>query len=115
MTLEGFYLRMIGSTKAPHWLPHFIPDRLLMQEIEYQTFINGVFASLLKEKKGAWPPFPLSTKMCKINIVKQAKDEVNMLYSFRFREMNFWRHDLEGLLKEHMEQINFIWPHPHEQ
>lgn len=63
MTLDGLYLRMIGSTKDPHWLPHFIPDKLLLQEITYQIFINGVSSSLLKEKKGAWPPFPLSTKM----------------------------------------------------
>ena len=49
MTPDGVYLRMIGSTKAPHWLPHFIPDKLLLQEIAYQTHINGVSASLIKD------------------------------------------------------------------
>ena len=92
MTLEGVYIWMIGSTKAQHWLPHFIPDKLLFQEITYQAFINGVVASLIKEKNIAWPPFPLSTKMCKIETIKQPKDEVNMLSSFRFREMSFHRH-----------------------
>ena len=89
MTPDGVYIRMIGSTKAPHWLPHFIMDKLLLQGITYQTSINGVFTSLLKEKKGPWPPFPFSTRMCKIENVKQEKDEVNVLSSSKFREVNF--------------------------
>ena len=40
MTLTGVYIRIAGSTKPPHWLPHFVPDSLLLQEIAYQTFIN---------------------------------------------------------------------------
>ena len=108
-------MMMIGSTKAPHCPPHFIPDKLLLQKIAYQTIINGVYASLLKSKRGAWPPFPLSTKMCKIETVKIAKDEVKMLSSFRFREMIFQRHDPDGLLKEHLKQINFTWPYSDEE
>ena len=29
--------------------------------------------------------------------------------------MNFQRHDLEGLLKEHLKLFNFIWPYSHEE
>ena len=29
--------------------------------------------------------------------------------------MHFWRHDLEGLLKEHLKQMNFTWPYSHEE
>lgn len=53
--------------------------------------------------------------MCKIETVKQNKDEINMLSSFRFREMIFWRNDPEELLKEHLKQINLIWPYSHEE
>ena len=74
MTPDGVYIRMIGSTKSPYWLPHFRQDKLLLQEIAYQTHINGVSTSLLKEKKGHWPPFPFSIRMCKIENVKQEKD-----------------------------------------
>ena len=79
MTLDGVYIRIFGSTKPPHWLPHLVPDTLLLQEIAYQTFVNGVVASLDRNKKGLWPPFPLSTKVCKIENFKRAKDEVGML------------------------------------
>ena len=46
MTPEKEYIRIYGSTKPPHWLPHLVPDTLLLQEIAYQTYMNGVAASL---------------------------------------------------------------------
>ena len=55
MTPVRVYIRIAGRTKTPHWLPHFVPDSLLLQEIGYQTFINGVAASLQKHKKGLQP------------------------------------------------------------
>ena len=99
MTFDGVYIRMIGSTKAPHWLPHFISDKLLLQMIALQTCINGVSASLLKAKKGHWPPFPFYIGMCKIENVKQTKYEANVLSSFKFREVNSQIHDPNQYLK----------------
>ena len=96
MTPNGFYIRMIGSTKACHWLTHFIPDKLLLQEITYQTCISGVSISLLKEKKGHLPSFPFSTGMSKIENVKQEKDELYVSSSIKLREVNLQRHDQKG-------------------
>ena len=93
MTPDGVYIRIADSTKPPHWLPHFVPDTLLLQEMAYQTYVNGVAASLHRKKKGLWPSFPLSTKVCKIESFKQAKDEVGILTSYKFREVTFRRHD----------------------
>ena len=58
MTLTGVYIRILGSTKPPHWLPHFVPDSLLLQEIAYQIFISGVAASLHKHKRDIGLSFP---------------------------------------------------------
>ena len=66
MNSNGVYIIMPGSTKDPHWLPHFVPDTLLLKEIAYQTYVNGVVASLHKAKKGLCPPFPLSMGVYKI-------------------------------------------------
>ena len=52
MTPIGVYIKISGSTKPPHWLPHFVPNSLLLQEILYQTFVNGVVGSLHRNKKG---------------------------------------------------------------
>ena len=89
MTPIGVDIRISSSTKPPHWLPHFVLDTLLLQEIAYQTYVNGVAAYLHQNKKDIWPQFPLSTKVCKIENFKQSKDEVGVLISYRFKEVTF--------------------------
>ena len=42
MTPDGVYIRIEGSTKDPNWLPHFVLDTFLLQEITYQTNVNYV-------------------------------------------------------------------------
>ena len=88
MTSDGVYI-ISGSTKVVHWLPHFVPDTLLLQEITYQSYVNGVATSLHKAKKGLWPPFPLRTRVHKIENLKQAKEKVDILSSFRFKDVTF--------------------------
>ena len=102
MTPIGIYIRISGSTKPPHCLPHFLPDSLLLQDISYQTFVNGVAASLHRNKKGIWPQFPLMTPVCKIENFKQDREEVNVLSSYKFTEVSFRRHDPQGKIKEHL-------------
>ena len=41
ITFDGVYIKMSGITKALHWLPHFVPNTLLLQDIPYQTYVNG--------------------------------------------------------------------------
>ena len=94
MTLDKVYIRIASSTKPPHWLPHFVPNTLLLQGLDYQKSVNGVATSLHRNKKGLWPPFPLITQVCKIKNFKQDKDEVGVLTSYRFKEVTFKRHDL---------------------
>ena len=99
MTSDGFYIKMTSSSKSPHWIFHFVLDILFLQEITYQIYIHGVVASLHKEKKGLWPPFPLSMGICKIENMKQSKEEVKILSSFTFKEVIFLRHAPQGKLK----------------
>ena len=70
MTLDETYIRIAGSTKALHWLSHFVPYTMLLQEIAYQTYVNGVVASLHINKKVLWPPFPLSSRVHRIENFK---------------------------------------------
>ena len=100
MTPTEVYIRIAWSTKPPHWLPHFVSDSFLLQEIAYRTFIHGVAASLHKHKKGIWPQFPLITPVGKIENFKQAKEEANLLSSYKFQEVSFRRHDPQEKLKK---------------
>lgn len=52
--------------------------------------------------------------MWKIENVRQEKNEVNVLSSLKFKEVNFLRHDTKGYLKEYLKQLNVIWPYSHE-
>ena len=96
MTPDRVYIKISSRTKPLHLFPHLVLDTLLLQEIAYQTYVNGVAASLDRDKKGLWPPFPLITKVCKIENFKQAKDEVGVLTSYKFKEVTFRRHDPKG-------------------
>ena len=70
MTSNRVYIKLSGSTKDLHWLPHFVPDTLFLQEIAYQNYVHGVYSSLHKSKKGLCPPFPLSTGVYKMKNIK---------------------------------------------
>ena len=89
MTSDRVYIGVSGSTKAPHWFTHFVPDTLLLQEIAYQTYVHGVVASLHIEKKGFCPQFPLSMGVYNIKNFKQAKEQVSILSFFRLKEVTF--------------------------
>ena len=70
MTPVKVYIKITGSTNPPHWLPHLVPNSLLLQEISYHTYVNGVVASLDRNKKGLWAQFLLITPICKIENFK---------------------------------------------
>jgi hypothetical protein len=55
---HGTYIRVYGATKAPHFLPRFVPNNLVLQEVEYQITIHGVGATLYRDKKAIFPPLP---------------------------------------------------------
>jgi hypothetical protein len=65
-------------------------------------------------KKGLWPSFPLTTKVCKIESFKQDKDEVGVLTSYKFKEDTFQKHDPQGKLKEHLHHVGFIRSYSYE-
>ena len=66
ITSDRVYIRMSGSIKAPHCLPHFVPDTLLLQEIAYQLICMVLLHQFINPKKGLWPPLPLSKVVYKI-------------------------------------------------
>ena len=54
------------------------------------------------------------TPVCKTKNFKRDKDEVNLLSSYKFQEVSFRRHDPQGKLKEHLQQVGFHWSYSHE-
>ena len=114
MTPVEVYIRIFSSTKPLHWLPHLAPNSLLLQEKSYQKYVNGVVASLQRNKKGLWPQFPLIKPICKIKNSKWAKEEFSLLAFYQFKEVTLEDMILKGKLKEHLQQVGFIWSYSHE-
>jgi hypothetical protein len=56
---ELTYLRIYGATAAPNLLPKFVPDRLVLREIAYETLLFGFNASLVKEKLRLFITYPM--------------------------------------------------------
>jgi hypothetical protein len=80
------YIRVYGTMKSPHILPKFVLDKLVLQEISYQTMIHGVGACLYRDKKAIWPPLPLWVGSYSFKEIKESQAEVNTLASFHFGE-----------------------------
>jgi hypothetical protein len=51
------YIRVFGATGAPHLLPIYVPDRLVLGEICYQTILQGYNETLVKDKKWVFIPY----------------------------------------------------------
>jgi hypothetical protein len=96
---HGTYIRIYGATKAPHLLPCFFIDKLVLQEISYQTVIHGVGVTLYHKKKDIRPLLPLWIGSYSFASLKQAQVEVDTLLSYGFGEEQFRRHDPKKVVK----------------
>jgi hypothetical protein len=97
---HGTYIRIYGAKKPPHLLPLFNPDKLVLQEVAYQTIIHGVRGILYRSKKSIWTPLPLYIDNYFFENTKQALAEVDVLLSYHSGEEILLRHDSKNILKE---------------
>ena len=47
----GAYISIFGSTKSPRLLPNFFPDKFVIMEIDYQTYVYGFGVHMLRKKR----------------------------------------------------------------
>jgi hypothetical protein len=69
------YIRVFGATRAPHLLPVYVPDRLIVGEICYQSILQGYNATLVKDKKRAFIPYGFHIGFYMVKDTAQAKQE----------------------------------------
>jgi hypothetical protein len=69
------YIRVFGATRAPHLLLVYVPDRLVVGEICYQTILQGYNATLVKDKKRAFIPYGFHIGFYMVKDTAQAKKE----------------------------------------
>jgi hypothetical protein len=77
------YIKIYGSTKLPHLFPKPIPDKFSLQEVAYQTLVNGVGAPLAKDKKLSWPTKTFCLGSFSFKDTKKAQVEADILATFQ--------------------------------
>jgi hypothetical protein len=102
------YIRIYGAMKPPHLLPRFVPNKLVFEEVAYQTIIHGVVGMLYRSKKEIFPPLPLYIGNYFFENTKQSQSEVDILLSYHFGEEIFMRHDPQNIVKDHFNSMRLL-------
>ena len=55
---ESFAYIMVWGRNTAHMLPKVALDRLVIEEISFQTVTEGVYKKLAGPKRRVWPKFP---------------------------------------------------------
>ena len=54
------YIQIYSLNNTPDMFPKFVPNRLMLKEIAYQTGSKGIANSLAMGSKRIWPTFPIN-------------------------------------------------------
>ena len=111
---ELTYLRIYGATAAPNLLPKFVPDRLVLREIAYETLLFGFNASLVKEKLRLFITYPMHISPYGLNNYFFARIEAQAIDEYRFLDGRFKRDDPKHLVAQHAAQLGILWPYAHD-
>jgi hypothetical protein len=76
---EFSYIRIYGCEGAPHILPRYVPNRLALREIAYQTVSVGIATFLSRSQKRQWPSFPISLGIFTLLNANHAQKEVEKM------------------------------------
>jgi hypothetical protein len=111
---KSTYLRIFGAIGAPHLLPAYVPDRLVLGEICYQTILQGFNASLVKDKKRAFIPYRFYVGYHFIKDTTQARKEAQIQVEYRFYMGRYRKHDPKNLVAQHASQVVSHWSYAHD-
>jgi hypothetical protein len=97
---HGTYIRIYGATKAPHLLPRFVLDKLVLQEVSYQTMIHGVRTNSLSGQEG----YMASASIMDWFILIQPPSRLRMKWIHYYRTTS-GKKDSEGMIPRRLSKI----------
>lgn len=114
--IEEFYtyIRILGHTSAPHLLPKYVPDRLVLREIAYQTVVEGVTALLSSHSKKTWPKFPIKVGIFTLLNGPHALKEATAIKELCLCTGTLRRHDPKGFIEEHIKIVGLSPSYRHD-
>jgi hypothetical protein len=108
------HLKIFGATRAPHLLPAYVPDRMALGEICYQTILQGFNASLVKDKKMVFIPYGFQLEYYFVKDTTQIR-QVGLNQEFRFETGRYYKHNPKKMVEKHAEQVIVYWPYVHDK
>jgi hypothetical protein len=110
------YFRIYGVVASPHLLPIYVPNKLVLSEIAYQTILQGFNSLLVKDvKKKLFIPYNFYVGYYKnFQILIMLSKKGNLMLEFIFQQGQFRRHDPQGLVPKYCNYISWPWHYTHE-
>jgi hypothetical protein len=109
------YIRVFWATATPHLLSVHVPDQLVVEEICYQTILQGYNSTLIKDKKRASMPYGFHVGFYMVKDTTQDKQEGLSQIEFRFQTCRFWKNDSKGMVLKHASQVLSCWSYAHDK
>jgi hypothetical protein len=107
------YIRVYGSTGAPHIFPCFVPYHLLMREIDYKTMRPRVTSLLISSSKKLWPMFPIHAGNYTISNGPHARKEAEALQDVCLCLGEPKGHDPHEIVVGHVKSVGLTHPNIH--
>ena len=71
---EYTFIRFFGSYKAPHVMPRYVTDKILIHGVYFQ--MSSSFSKVLtKGKKKSWPTLPLTIGTCMVKDFREVEQK----------------------------------------
>jgi hypothetical protein len=108
------YIRVYGCASATHLLPRYIPDKLMIREISYQTVDARIMKLLASNSKRYWPKFPIIVGTHTLLNVSCAKKEEKYIKVFILCMGKDGQHDPKGTIQSHLKLVWLVSPNQHQ-
>ena len=108
------YICLAGITVAPHLLPKYVPDKLLLKEFAFQLFEIGQTMELIRRKLKAWPDLLVPVGPYQILNHGHTHKELENYLNYRWLPSTIRHHDPKGLIAVHFQRLGLTTGYRHE-
>ena len=99
---ESFtYIRIYGSNAA-HMFPKVVSDRLVLEEISFQTVTKGIYKKCVAPKRKVWPKFPITLGSLTVPNYTWASELSDHIVSLKLGFARKMKHDPKGIVDLHL-------------
>ena len=98
---EYFTYIIIWGSRFVHLLPRIVPDKMVLEEVAYQTMIEGIHQLCYSLKRKSWPNFPISIGHFSISTSTHANLLRKKITTLKLEESSKRMHDPRGFLATH--------------